>query len=207
MNLFITGTDTGVGKTYITKLLLSALTRTGQSAVGFKPIACGNREDAEIISSASNPSPTSVDTVNPIFLKTPVAPMAAASIEGITIDINKIKSTHLELTKSYNNVLTEGAGGWAVPIDSEYSMGDLAADLGDPVLIVVNNKLGALNQTILTANAVRSMGLELMGIILNHINAERDTASITNRAVLEDIINPPIILDILHEETEIDWPF
>jgi len=207
VNLFITGTDTGVGKTYITKLLLSALTRTGQSAVGFKPIACGNREDAEIISSASNPSPTSVDTVNPIFLKTPVAPMAAASIEGITIDINKIKSTHLELTKSYNNVLTEGAGGWAVPIDSEYSMGDLAADLGDPVLIVVNNKLGALNQTILTANAVRSMGLELMGIILNHINAERDTASITNRAVLEDIINPPIILDILHEETEIDWPF
>ncbi|MDE0571337.1 MAG: dethiobiotin synthase [Verrucomicrobiales bacterium] len=207
MNLFITGTDTGVGKTYITKLLLSALTRTGQSAVGFKPIACGNREDAEIISSASNPSPTSVDTVNPIFLKTPVAPMAAASIEGITIDINKIKSTHLELTKSYNNVLTEGAGGWAVPIDSEYSMGHLAADLGDPVLIVVNNKLGALNQTILTANAVRSMGLELMGIILNHITAERDTASITNRAVLEDIINPPVILDILHEETEIAWPF
>ena len=128
MNLFITGTDTGVGKTYITKLLLSALTRTGQSAVGFKPIACGNREDAEIISSASNPSPTSVDTVNPIFLKTPAAPMAAASIEGITIDINKIKSTHLELTKSYNHVLTEGAGGWAVPIDSEYSMGHLAAD-------------------------------------------------------------------------------
>jgi len=207
VNLFITGTGTGVGKTYITKLLLSALTRTGQSAVGFKPIVCGNREDAEIISSASNPSPTSVDTVNPIFLKTPAAPMAAASIEGITIDINKIKSTHLELTKSYNNVLTEGAGGWAVPIDSEYSMGHLAADLGDPVLIVVNNKLGALNQTILTANAVRSMGLELMGIILNHITAERDTASITNRAVLEDIINPPIILDILHEETEIDWPF
>jgi dethiobiotin synthetase len=207
VNLFITGTDTGVGKTYITKLLLSALTRTGQSAVGFKPIVCGNREDAEIISSASNPSPTSVDTVNPIFLKTPAAPMAAASIEGITIDINKIKSTHLELTKSYNNVLTEGAGGWAVPIDSEYSMGHLAADLGDPVLIVVNNKLGALNQTILTANAVRSMGLELMGIILNHITAERDTASITNRAVLEDIINPPIILDILHEETEIAWPF
>ena len=207
MNLFITGTDTGVGKTYITKLLLSALTRTGQSAVGFKPITCGNREDAEIISSASNPSPTSVDTVNPIFLKTPAAPMAAASIEGITIDINKIKSTHLELTKSYNHVLTEGAGGWAVPIDSEYSMGHLAADLGGPVLIVVNNKLGALNQTILTANAVRSMGLELMGIILNHINDESDTASITNRAVLEDIINPPVILDILHEETEIAWPF
>jgi dethiobiotin synthetase len=133
--------------------------------------------------------------------------MAAASIEGITIDINKIKSTHLELTKSYNHVLTEGAGGWAVPIDSEYSMGHLAADLGGPVLIVVNNKLGALNQTILTANAVRSMGLELMGIILNHINDERDTASITNRAVLEDIINPPVILDILHEETEIAWPF
>ena len=86
-------------------------------------------------------------------------------------------------------------------------MGHLAADLGDPVLIVVNNKLGALNQTILTANAVQSMGLELMGIVLNHISDERDTASITNRSVLEDILNPPVILDILHEETEIVWPF
>lgn len=207
MNLFITGTDTGVGKTYITKLLLSALTRSGQSAVGFKPIACGDREDAEIISDASYPSPTSVDTVNPIFLKTPAAPMAAASIEGIAIDINRIKSTHLELTKSYDYVLTEGAGGWAVPINSEYSMGHLAVDLGGPVLIVVNNKLGALNQTILTANAVRDMGLELMGIILNHITSERDTASITNRSVLENIIKPPVILDVLHEETEIVWPF
>ena len=207
MNLFITGTDTGVGKTYITKLLLSALTRSGQSAVGFKPIACGDREDAEIISDASYPSPTSVDTVNPIFLKTPAAPMAAASIEGIAIDINRIKSTHLELTKSYDYVLTEGAGGWAVPINSEYSMGNLAADLGGPVLIVVNNKLGALNQTILTANAVRDMGLELTGIILNHITDERDAASITNRSVLENIIKPPVILDVLHEETEIVWPF
>lgn len=207
MNLFITGTDTGVGKTYITKLLLSALTRSGQSAVGFKPIACGDRKDAEIISDASYPSPTSVDTVNPIFLKTPAAPMAAASIEGIAIDINRIKSTHLELTKSYDYVLTEGAGGWAVPINSEYSMGHLAADLGGPVLIVVNNKLGALNQTILTANAVRDMGLELTGIILNHITDERDAASITNRSVLENIIKPPVILDVLHEETEIVWPF
>ena len=207
MNLFITGTDTGVGKTYITNLLLSALTSRGESAIGFKPIACGDREDAKIIKAASHPSPTSVDTVNPVFLKTPAAPMAAASIEGISIDINKIKSTHLELTKSYNHVLTEGAGGWAVPINSEYSMGHLAADLGDPVLIVVNNKLGALNQTILTANAVQSMGLELMGIVLNHISDERDTASITNRSVLEDILNPPVILDILHEETEIFWPF
>ncbi len=207
MNLFITGTDTGVGKTYITKLLLSSLTRAGNSAVGFKPIACGDREDAEIISNASKPSPDSIETINPIFLKTPAAPMAAASIEGVTIDINKIKSKHLELTNSYDYVLTEGAGGWAVPIDLEYSMGNLAADLGCPVLIVVNNKLGALNQTILTANAVRDMGLELTGIILNHINDERDTASITNRSVLEDIIKPPVILDILHEETEIVWPF
>ncbi len=207
MNLFITGTDTGVGKTYITTLLLSAIARTGQTAIGFKPIACGDRKDAEIISNASNPPPKSVDTINPIFLKTPAAPMAAASIEGITIDIDKIKSAHLELTRSYNHVLTEGAGGWAVPINPEYSMGHLAADLGNSVLIVVNNKLGALNQTILTANAIRSMGLELMGIILNHINDERDTASITNRSVLEDIIKPPLILDILHEETEIVWPF
>jgi dethiobiotin synthetase len=89
----------------------------------------------------------------------------------------------------------------------QYSMGNLAADLGCPVIIVVNNKLGALNQTILTANAIRDMGLELIGIILNHISDERDSASITNRSVMKDIIKPPVILDILHEETEIVWPF
>ena len=73
--------------------------------------------------------------------------------------------------------------------------------------IYVKGKLGELNQTILTANAIRDMGLELIGIILNHISDERDSASITNRSVMEDIIKPPVILDILHEETEIVWPF
>ena len=75
------------------------------------------------------------------------------------------------------------------------------------VIIVVDNKLGALNKTILTANAIKDKGLNLAGIVLNHIEPERDTASISNRSILEQTINPPFIIDVLHDETEIEYPF
>ena len=86
-------------------------------------------------------------------------------------------------------------------------VGDLAAELCSDVIIVVDNKLGALNKTILTANAIKDKGLNLAGIVLNHIEPERDTASISNRSILEQTINPPFIMEILHDETEIEYPF
>lgn len=178
-----------------------------QTAIGFKPIACGDRNDAEQLAAASTPTPTSIEAINPVFLKTPVAPIAASAIEGRKIEVQKIRSAYQKLTKSYENVIIEGTGGWAVPINTDYSMEDLAAEFGTPVLIVVDNKLGALNQTILTANAIRDKGLKLLGVILNHVTDERDAASITNRAILKQTIDPPIIVDLLHGETEIEWPF
>lgn len=207
LNLFITGTDTGVGKTYITNLLLSSMIKRNQSAVGFKPISCGDRNDAELILSSSYPTPNSIDLINPVHLKTPAAPLAASLIEGKDVNLDLIKKHHQELKNSYDNVIVEGAGGWAVPITAKYNIGDLAAELCSEVLIVVNNKLGALNKTILTYNAIRDKGLKLAGIILNHVEAERDTASISNKTILEEIINPPMIIDILHGETEIECPF
>ena len=112
-----------------------------------------------------------------------------------------------EISEKINCVIIEGAGGWAVPITSDYYVGDLATELCSDVLIVVDNKLGALNKTILTANAIRDKGLHLAGIILNHVEVERDTASISNRSILEGTINPPFIIDILHDETSIEYPF
>ena len=184
LNLFITGTDTGVGKTYFSNLLISAIVSNGENAVGFKPISCGDREDSEILLKSSYPEPSSIELINPIHLKTPAAPLAASLIEGKEIDITKIKKCHQELVSSYDNVIIEGAGGWAVPITTDYHVGDLAAELCSDVLIVVDNKLGALNKTILTANAIRDKGLHLAGVILNHVDVERDTASISNLSLI-----------------------
>ena len=91
LNLFITGTDTGVGKTYFSTLLISAIVSNGENAVGFKPISCGDREDAEILLKSSYPEPSSIELINPIHLKPPAAPLAAALIEGKEINSTNIK--------------------------------------------------------------------------------------------------------------------
>ena len=207
MKLFITGTSTEVGKTYVTRLLLRALGKLGRSAVGFKPIACGERTDAEDLAACSNPTPSSIDLVNPVFFKNPAAPMAASMIEATKADIPAIKAAYHALERQYEDVLVEGIGGWAVPVSADYSMANLVADLDLPVLVVVDNRLGAINHTILTVNAIRSMGLQVAGIVLNHVTDERDAASISNRTILEELLKPPLMLDILHGTTEIQWPF
>ena len=207
MKLFVTGTGTGVGKTYVTRLLLRALSRLGRSAAGFKPIACGERTDAVDLAAASSPEPASIDDINPVFFKNPAAPMAASLIEGNKTDIPAIKAAYDALTKKYEHILVEGIGGWAVPVTADYSMADLVADLDLPVLVVVDNRLGALNHTILTVDVIRARGLKLAGIVLNHVTDARDAASISNRTILEQLLAPPLMLDILHDTTEIGWPF
>lgn len=207
MNYFITGTDTGAGKTYVTTLLLEALRAEGRSAVGFKPISCGDREDAQALLAASTPAPQlGIDRINPVHLKMPAAPLAATMIEGKPVDLALIKDSYAELADEFDQVLVEGVGGWEVPIAPGYNVGDLAADLGLPVLLVVNNRLGALNHSILTVNAIAARGLECAGIILNHVGDERDSASVSNRVMLEQELGVPILADILHGETEIAWP-
>ncbi len=207
LKLFITGTSTEVGKTYVTRLLLGSLERLGCKAVGFKPIACGERTDAEELAACSYPVPPSIDHVNPVFFKNPAAPMAASMIEATKVDIPAIKSAYHALSKQYEHVLVEGIGGWAVPISAEYSMANLAAELDLPVLVVVDNRLGAINHTVLTVNAIKAMGLKVAAIVLNHVTDERDAASISNRTILDELLSPPLMLDILHGTTEIQWPF
>ena len=191
----------------MTRLLLEALSRKGETAVGFKPFACGDRADAEQLLAASSPNPASLDEVNPVYLKTPAAPMAAALIENRRLDIDAVRAAGEALAERYRHVLVEGAGGWEVPICDGLAMSDFAAEIGAPVLVVVDNRLGALNATILTVNAVRARGLPLAGLVLNHVTDERDIASISNRAMLESLLDPPLIIDLLHGENELEWPF
>jgi len=205
MSYFITGTDTGVGKTHVTALLLRAFNEAGRPALGYKPLACGDRLDADILRAAGAEPSLPLNAINPVFYRVPAAPMAAAMIENRVPDLAAVRAGFDALAARATTVLVEGAGGWLVPISESYSMADLAADLGLPVLVVVNNKLGALNHTLLTVHAIEARGLRCAGLLLNQVADERDSASISNRILLEKLLpHVPILAEIMHGEEILD---
>lgn len=196
MNFFITGTDTGVGKTYITKLLVDSLRAEGKYAVGFKPISCGDREDAVILAAASGN--LSLDEVNPLHFSSAVAPHVAALLENKTIDPAEILASYQAISETYDPVIVEGAGGWEVPITENYFVSDLAKDLNLPVILVAANRLGALNHILLTLAAIQAKGLKCAGIILNQLEDEMDTPMITNKGIIESLTQVPLLDHIIH---------
>jgi dethiobiotin synthetase len=202
MSFFITGTDTGVGKTYVTRLIVETLRNAGQDAVGYKPVACGDRQDAAILAAASGG--LELDEVNPVYLNTPVAPYVAGMLENRTVDPAVLIAGYHQLAARHANVLVEGAGGWEVPLAANYRISDLAADLKLPVILVAGNKLGALNHIILTVNAIRAKGLVCAGIILNQLEDEMDTAMITNKGVVEDLTGVPLLDHLIHGQDFLD---
>jgi dethiobiotin synthetase len=196
VNFFITGTDTGVGKTYVTKLLVESLRAEGKYAVGFKPISCGDRDDATILAAASGNLP--IDEVNPLHFSSAVAPHVAALLENKTIDPAGILASYQAVSEKYDPVIVEGAGGWEVPITESYFVSDLAKDLNLPVILVAANRLGALNHILLTLAAIQAKGLKCAGIILNQLEDEMDTPMITNKGIIESLTNVPLLDHIIH---------
>lgn len=202
MNLFVTGTDTGVGKTHVTRLLLEALRNAGIDAAGYKPIACGDRDDARILAAASGG--LTLDEVNPVHLQTPVAPHVACLLENRAIHPAELVAGYQHLAAAHSTVLVEGVGGWEVPVCGNYRVSDLAKDLGLPVVIVAANRLGALNHILLTVEAIRAKGLRCAGIFLNQLADELDTAMITNKGVLEELTGTPLLDHLIHGQDFID---
>jgi dethiobiotin synthetase len=129
VSFFITGTDTGVGKTHTALQLLRRLRANGRSCAGFKPICCGDRGEAALLLAAGANGLT-IDEINPLWLKTPAAPLTAAQIEGVNIDIEYLLNAFRKLTASVDLILVEGVGGWMVPIRSDYFVRDLAVKIG-----------------------------------------------------------------------------
>lgn len=201
MNIFITGTDTDAGKTYVTCLLLQAMKVRGLSAAGFKPFCCGGREDSVALHSAGAAG-FSIDEINPVWLKTPASPYAAALIENRLLDLERVTDAFHDLTHRVEHLLVEGAGGWEVPLAPGYTTADYAQSLGLPVVVVVNNKLGALNHTILTVKNIQARKMTCAGIMLNQVKDERDAASISNRKMLEDTLDVPVLGEVMHGETD-----
>lgn len=205
MNLFLTGTDTNVGKTYVAARLIRALRREGIDAVGFKPLCCGGREDAEQLHAASDGA-VSLNDVNPVWLRPPAAPYTAAMIEGRTIDLALIRDTFARLRAAHPSIIVEGVGGWLVPIERDFTVRELAREFALPVAVVFANRLGALNHTLLTVESIHAAGLTCAGLIQNHPTAagpEDAAALATNRAILEDLTGLPILFDLAHGSGEL----
>lgn len=208
MNAFVTGTDTGVGKTYATARLIRRLRARGLDTVGFKPICCGSREDAEILRAAADDALT-LNEVNPVWLRTPAAPYTAALVENRPVDLALVRETFAGLRARHRSVLVEGVGGWLVPIEKDYTVADLAAECGLPVIVVVRNRLGALNHAALTVHHLRARGLTCAGLILNEGLPPADDADepqavalATNRAVLEETLGLPVIFTLGRDQAE-----
>jgi len=210
--LFITGTDTDAGKCYVSSLIIRALRAERVDAVGYKPICCGDRNDALEMADASgftDPSDIQLDKINPIWMKTPAAPHVASMFENKPIHKEVILEGYQNLKAEHACVISEGAGGWLVPINGmEFCVAEMAVEIGDPVVLVVGNRLGALNHTLLTVEAMRSRGVEPAGLVFNNLADELDTATITNKGIVEDMCGVEVITDVIRGQQEIEsWPF
>lgn len=202
--ILVTGTDTGIGKTWVTEILVRQLRKEGVSAVGLKPILSGSREDAEILW-AANEETLPIEVVNPWWFRTPAAPLVAGQIEGVCLSLAEIVKRVRLIERAHEVTIVEGVGGWEVPLGDGFSFVDLARALGYPVLVVAANWLGTINHTLLTVKAVERSGLECLGVILNHLQAERDVAATTNRGVLEEWCPVPVVGEVLTDADWIDW--
>jgi dethiobiotin synthetase len=192
VSLFVTGTDTGVGKTHTTVQLLRLLRAAGTSCAGMKPICCGDRRDAELLLAASSDGLT-IDIVNPAWLKTPAAPIVGSLMENVSIDIGHILAAFRALQSRVEHVIVEGVGGWLVPIRADYFVSDLALEMRLPVLVVAQNRLGCLNHTVLTVRSVLQHKLGCAGVVLNGVPVTDDIAALTNADILGRILNVPLL--------------
>ena len=178
-HFYVTGTDTGIGKTIASTALLHVLRSDGLRAVGMKPVASGcvrtdtgwHNEDALALLEASDPHPEYTE-LNPYALPSPLAPEIAAREAGVEIELGKIVSAFERLRALADAVVVEGVGGWSAPLSATLDQVDVVRVLRLPVVMVVGMRLGCLNHARLTARAIADDGCELVGWIANHVDPE-----------------------------------
>ncbi|MDP9966986.1 dethiobiotin synthetase [Variovorax paradoxus] len=203
---FVTGTDTGVGKTLASGAMLSLLAASGLRAVGMKPVAAGlelidgawRNEDVEQLRAAGNvDAPLALRC--PYLLRAPMSPHLAAREEGARIELPPLLSAFAALSQCADAVVVEGVGGFCVPFgdDIDIDSADLAVALGLPVILVVGLRLGCLNHALLTAEAIRTRGLMLAGWIASTIEPEM-LAPEANLQTLRDRLGAPLLGVVPH---------
>ena len=193
---FLTGTDTEIGKTFITCALLHHATRRGLRAVGIKPVAAGTdaadtNEDVENIRAASNVA-LPREIINPYCFSAAIAPHLAAAEANIAIDFVRIIAACAAARQQSDLLIVEGAGGFRVPLGVDRDSADLAVALGLPVILVVGLRLGCINHALLTAEAIAARGLTLAGWVANRIDPQMARVD-DNIAALHERLGAPMI--------------
>lgn len=176
---FITGTDTEIGKTFVTAALLRAFAQQGLRTLGMKPVAAGaeiidgvwhNEDVDQLIAASSVKAP--LEIVAPYLMQTPAAPHIVAKLEDVRIDVQHIAACYQQAREVADVVMVEGVGGYVVPLNETISTVDMAQALNLPVILVVGMRLGCINHALLTAQAIAASGLHLAGWVANTVNAE-----------------------------------
>lgn len=204
---FITGTDTGIGKTAVTAGLAANLKRKGINVGIMKPVQTGSPKDNNALISLDALFAMAVagikdemELVSPYRLEPPLAPRIAAEITGVTIDLEKINQAYQELCERHDFMLVEGAGGIMVPVVERFLMADLIKMFNLPILIVARPGLGTVNHTLLTVEYARSKGIHVAGIIINGLKeSEAGLAERTNPQLVAELSGVPILGVIPHD--------
>lgn len=200
-SVFITGTDTGVGKTFVTALLAQCLIEQGLDVGVMKPISCGPQKDNDAIKLKKQLKlKDPLNLINPIRLPLPLAPYAAAALLKKKINLKKIFAAYRKLERKHDLVLVEGIGGALAPITSSYMVADLIADLKLPTLIVARAGLGTINHTLLTVEALRRRKINILGIIMNGFKG-KELSQETNALVVSKISGIPVLAKIKWQTT------
>lgn len=197
--VFITGTDTGVGKSIAAASLLVALNAAGRRAVGMKPVASGSvataaglRNDDALLLIAHGDGMPHYDDVNPFALRDPIAPHLAAADAGIEITLDPIAAAFARLRARADDVVVEGVGGWAVPLSPFLTQAEIPRALGLPVILVVGLRLGCISHALLSARAIAADGCVLAGWIGNRIDPDMARAD-DNLATLRERLPAPCL--------------
>ena len=196
---FVTGTDTEVGKTLVSGALILKLRELGRNAFGFKPVVAGTyqgqngeyiNEDIETLRVASNLPQT--QTICPFVLDTPAAPHIVAKANGIELNVNKLLGSFTGIQNENDFVVVEGAGGFIVPLNDHESLADFAQKIDLPIIVVVGMKLGCLNHTLLTIEAIKTRKMKIAGWVANTLAQEMSLLN-ENIQSLQDRIDAPFL--------------
>jgi len=197
-SVFVTGTDTEVGKTFISVGLIELFKQQGLNVAGMKPIASGckkmaeglRNDDALALQQHANVD-LDYDLINPYAFEPAIAPHIAAQQTGTEIDINVLKNNYEQIQSQADVVVVEGAGGWLVPLNEKQTLADLAVELNLPVILVVGVRLGCINHALLSVATIQQSGLPLIGWVANDLESSPQADEIVE--TLKQHINAPCL--------------
>lgn len=206
--IFVAGTDTGIGKTFVSCQLLAALRQAGLRVCGMKPVASGcevtpdglRNEDALALQVASDDAPPYA-LVNPVAMAQPWSPHLAAAASGMRITMPPLQAAYRQLRERYDSVVVEGVGGWMVPLAPGFSASDLAREWQLPVILVVGMRLGCINHALLTARAILADGCPLLGWVANRVDPRMEALQ-ANIETLGELMPAPLLGDVGYAEPQ-----